>query len=74
MTEGKDKKSRPHFEKDLEKLETIVKELESGELSLEECLNKFEKGVSLYKGCKEQLGKAEKRIAKLTEDLEEEIE
>ena len=40
------------FEKYLESLEGIVKELESGELSLEKSIDSFEKGVELYKNCK----------------------
>ncbi len=60
------------FEKHLEALEEIVKELESGELSLEKSIDKFEKGAELYKNCKKILNEAEKKIAVLTENLKEE--
>ncbi len=60
------------FEKYLESLEGIVKELESGELSLEKSIDSFEKGVELYKNCKKILGQAEKKIAVLTENDKEE--
>jgi len=60
------------FEKYLESLEEIVKELESGELSLEKSIDKFEKGVELYKNCKKILNQSEKKISVLTENLKEE--
>lgn len=67
----KEKESASGFEENLEQLEKIVRDLESGKLTLEESLKKFERGVDLYRGCKDQLSNAEKKIAKLTEDLEE---
>lgn len=60
-----------NFEKNLEELETIVSGLESGELSLDESLKKFENGVKLYNDCKKYLGEVEKKISVLTESLEE---
>lgn len=60
------------FEKYLESLEEIVKELESGELSLEKSIDRFEKGVELYKNCKKILNQSEKKISVLTENLKEE--
>lgn len=59
------------FESSLEDLERLVSNLEDGELSLEESLKKFEEGTKLYKFCKDQLGKAEKKITKLSESLKE---
>ena len=56
------------FEESLEQLEAIVNELEKGEFSLEESLQKFEEGLKLGKSCKEMLEKAEARIKKLVED------
>lgn len=56
------------FEKALEQLETIVKELEAGELSLNESLDKFQKGISLVKTCNEQLENAEKKVEMLIEN------
>ena len=60
-----------HFEKDLDELEKLVESLEKGELGLGESLDKFEKGVMLYKSCKNELEKAEKKIALLTDQLNE---
>ena len=55
----------------LGELEKVVNGLESGELSLEDSLGHFEKGVVLYKRCKKILSKAESRISILTDSLKE---
>jgi exodeoxyribonuclease VII small subunit len=53
------------FESALKKLEEIVKELEEADLSLEQSLERYEKGVSLARFCNTKLEEAEKRIAML---------
>ena len=53
------------FETSLKKLEEIVKELEEGELSLEQSLERYEKGVNLARFCSAKLEEAEKRIEML---------
>jgi len=53
---------RLSFEKNLEALERIVEELESGELTLDEALERYERGVAAHKECMEILAAAEKRI------------
>ncbi len=50
------------FEDALTKLESIVKELEEGELSLERSLERYEQGVRLARFCSGKLEEAEKRI------------
>ena len=55
------------FEEALDKLETIVAELESGGLPLEQALEKFEVAMRLKKQCEDLLTKAEARIEELTE-------
>ncbi len=50
------------FEKAIKKLEDIAKELETGELGLDESVNKFEEGMNLSKACTKMLNEAEKRI------------
>ena len=62
------------FEDALNQLETIVTELESGGLPLEEALEKFEVAMRLKKQCEDLLGKAEARIEELTEETENEAE
>ena len=62
------KKTDINFEKSLEELESIVEDLESGELSLENSLKSFEKGIKLARQCQEQLSKAELQVQKLIEE------
>lgn len=58
------------FEKAIEKLEKIVADLESGEVSLEEALKKYEEGVKLSQICQERLSQAEKKIEILSRGLD----
>ncbi len=53
------------FEACLDELEKVVKELESGDLSLERALELFEKGVQLGNTCRKQLEEAETRVETL---------
>lgn len=58
------------FESCLEDLEQVVEQLESGELSLEDSLAAFEKGVGLAKFCHQKLNEVEKKIELLVKDKE----
>jgi len=53
------------FEASLDELEKVVKELESGELSLERSLQLFERGMNLSDTCRRQLEQAETRVEML---------
>jgi exodeoxyribonuclease VII small subunit len=53
------------FEEALGKLEVIVKDLEKGDLPLEEALEKFAEGVTLSKICLSKLNNAEREIDKI---------
>lgn len=55
-------RSKNRFEKTLAELETIVDELESGDLTLDESLAKYEQGVKALKQCYEVLRDAEKKV------------
>lgn len=55
------------FEAALEELEALVERMETGELSLEESLRAFERGVALTRNCQRALKDAELRIRALTE-------
>jgi exodeoxyribonuclease VII small subunit len=55
------------FESAMKELETIVHELESGNLSLDETIKKFEKGIHLSSYCTKMLDDAEKKITVLVE-------
>jgi exodeoxyribonuclease VII small subunit len=50
------------FEAGLQQLETIVKEMEGGELPLERALELFERGMKLSETCRQQLEAAETRV------------
>ena len=54
------------FESAMEQLETLVSRMESGDLSLEESLEAFEKGVHLTRFCQDQLQKAELKVQELS--------
>jgi exodeoxyribonuclease VII small subunit len=58
------------FESALEDLEQVVEQLESGELSLEESLAAFERGVGLVRFCNQRLNEVEKKIELLVKDKE----
>ena len=58
------------FEASLAALEKIVRELERGDLPLEESLQLFERGVRLSRECQERLNQAERRIEVLLRDGE----
>ncbi len=56
------------FEDAFRKLESIVKKLEDGNLSLEESLKAFEEGVRLSRFCSKKLDEAEKKVEILLKD------
>jgi exodeoxyribonuclease VII small subunit len=58
------------FETAIEDLEQVVEQLESGELSLEDSLSAFEKGVGLVKFCNQKLNEVEKKVELLVKDKE----
>ena len=71
-------KKTPNFEKALTDLETLVDDMEQGNLSLEESLKRFEKGIALSTECQQALQNAELKIKKLVEKngqlLEEDLD
>jgi exodeoxyribonuclease VII small subunit len=62
--------SNKNFESAMEEIEQVVEQIESGELSLEESLAAYEKGVGLVKFCYQKLNEVEKRIEFLVKDKE----
>jgi len=54
-----------NFAKSYKDLEDIAEEFESGDLSLEEGLKKFEKGLTLSQECKEYIEKIENKIVEI---------
>jgi exodeoxyribonuclease VII small subunit len=57
----------PSFEDSLTELEQLVNRLERGELSLEESLQAFERGVNLTRTCQKALQEAEQKVQILIE-------
>ena len=55
------------FEQALAALEAVVERLESGELSLEQSLKHFERGIALTRACQKSLAEAEQRVKVLME-------
>ena len=62
------------FEQSLQKLETLVKNLESGALSLEDSLTAFQEGVGLVKQCQTLLTQAEQKVEMLLKASGETVE
>lgn len=50
------------FEHSLDELEQLVAKMEGGELSLDESLASFERGIGLYRHCQQSLEQAELRV------------
>ncbi len=67
---AKKDQSDKRFESALEELEGVVEQLESGDLSLEDALAAFEKGVGLVKYCNQKLSEVEKKVELLLKDKE----
>lgn len=55
------------FEQSMKRLETIVEELEGGELSLEDSIARYEEGIKLSRRLTQVLDESEKRIERLVE-------
>jgi len=61
------------FEQSLGELESLAEQLEGGDISLEESLLKFERGVQLARNCQQVLKQAELRVEQLTQRNGEEV-
>jgi len=55
------------FEQSLDALEQLVEQMERGDLSLEESLSAYERGVGLYRKCQTALEQAELRVRLLSD-------
>jgi len=63
-----------NFEESIAELEKIVSDLESGDMTLDESMKKFEDGMKISKHCTELLANAEKKIITVLEKNGELIE
>ena len=57
-----DRKGKKTFENALSQLESIVSQLEDGDLPLEESLQLFEEGIKLSRFCNQKLNEAQKKV------------
>ena len=62
------------FEEAMEELEQIVGQMEEGGLTLEESIERFERGIRLSQVCAKQLEKAELKVEKLTQSVSGKLE
>jgi exodeoxyribonuclease VII small subunit len=58
-------KKEKNFEEKLTELEKIVKELENGEVNLDDAINKFNEAMKIAKECSEKLKNIEKQVNKI---------
>lgn len=61
----------PDFEKSLEELESLIEQLESGDLSLDQSLQQFKRGVELTRHCQGVLEKAQQTVEQLIDPSDE---
>ena len=65
-------KKSADFEQQLTELETLVEHMENGDISLEDSLKSFEKGIKLARSCQQSLQQAELKVKQLlSEDASE---
>lgn len=56
------------FEESLQELENIVKELESGNVNLDDAINKYSEAMKLVKVCEEKIKNAEEMVTKIVKE------
>lgn len=56
------------FEESLENLENIVKELESGNVNLDDAINKYSEAMKLVKICEDKIKSAEEMVTKIVKE------
>ncbi|QIL45592.1 exodeoxyribonuclease VII small subunit [Vagococcus coleopterorum] len=67
------KKTDMTFEESIASLEAIVRDLEQGDVPLEQALDKFKEGIELSKECQNTLANAEKTLTKIMTETNEEV-
>jgi exodeoxyribonuclease VII small subunit len=67
----KTKQTVNDFEKSMGDLESLVEAMESGELTLEESLEHFERGIKQVRSCQQALDGAEQKVKILLDDTED---
>ena len=67
------KSDKLDFESAISELESLVERMEQGEITLEESLQNFERGIELTRTCQKALQEAEQKVRILTQQDGEEI-
>lgn len=62
------KEKELNFEENLDKLEELVKDLENGNVPLDDAINKYQEAMKIAKVCDEKLKNAEEAITKIVKD------
>ena len=70
MTAKKKDETPLTFEEVLKRLETIVKQLEQGDVPLEKSIALYEEGIQLSRTCSDHLAKAELTVKRLSKELD----
>jgi len=68
MTERTTQENSLSFEAAMSRLEALVRDLEEGNLSLDQSIQSFEEGMVLVRRCASELKRAEERVKRLTEE------
>lgn len=58
------------FEEAMKELETVVGQLERGDVALDQSIRLYERGAALKKRCEDELARAEEKVAQITLDAE----
>lgn len=58
------------FEKKIEELELLVSRMEEGDMTLDETMKSYERGISLTRSCQKALNEAENKVDILSKDME----
>jgi exodeoxyribonuclease VII small subunit len=69
---SQDKTSLPSLEQSLEEINNVIEKMEKGELTLEQSLNHFERGITLIKHCQKVLTEAEQKVQILMQNNQQE--
>ena len=64
----KEKNNLSSFENDLKKMQSILEEIESKDLNLEEIIDKYKLGIELSKKCQKALEEAEQKIKQVSDN------
>lgn len=68
MSKSKSTEQKPAFEAAVTEMERIVGQMEGGQLSLEDSLAAYQRGITLLKSCQSQLSDAENQLRQLDGD------